>query len=197
MKHIFAKGLWGLFGAVIAFSLVGCATNQPTANRTPIDQVPMYGNMDRSSIPELKAADEAFIAGITKEYGSREQASKQVAMNGFIYSRQGQWDIGIKRFNQAWLLDPNNYEAYYGFSMFFVQQNKFCEAMAMIEKALSLNPPHTVGIYSDAGGLFTMCAMQDKSFPLEKKALDNGAKPFSENFINNLKQKMPEPASLN
>ena len=81
--------------------------------------------------------------------------------------------------------------------MFFVQQNKFCEAMAMIEKALSLNPPNTVGIYSDAGGLFTMCAMQDKSFPLEKKALDNGAKPFSENFINNLKQKMPEPASLN
>ena len=30
-----------------------------------------------------------------------------------------------------------------------------------------------------------------------KKALDNGAKPFSKNFINNLKQKIPEPTSLN
>ena len=125
-----------------------------------------------------------------------------------------------------------------------MRQNKFCEATDMIEKALNLNHPDVVGIYYSAGLIFTMCAMQDKSFPLDKKAkllaqsdeffkkgetlepdkgnayriqaityyirgdyanawnrvkkaLDNGAKPFSENFINNLKQKMPEPTSLN
>ena len=59
-----------LFASIIGFSQSIRAEGQ-----TPIDQVPMYGGMDRAAVPELKAADEKLIADTTSHFGTREKAS--------------------------------------------------------------------------------------------------------------------------
>ena len=64
-----------LFFLGVVMLVTGCAVNSsPEWTRT--DEVPMYGGMDRTAYPELKAADEKFIADVTREWGSREKAAQ-------------------------------------------------------------------------------------------------------------------------
>ena len=75
----------------------------------------MYGGMDRSAVPELKAADEQFISSVPKQFGSRERASQLWMGQGYRFYQRDELDIAMKRLNQAWLLNPRNPEAYMGF----------------------------------------------------------------------------------
>ncbi|RCS59779.1 tetratricopeptide repeat protein [Parvibium lacunae] len=135
----------------------------------PIDQIPMYGGMDRSMIPELKAGDEKFIADTTKHYGTREKASAAFVNNGFAYYQRDDLVNAMRRFNQAWLLNPQNPEVYAGFGAVLHDQGKNCEGMQMMEKAIELNPPTFQGIYPDAARLITLCAISDKNLTSEAK----------------------------
>jgi Flp pilus assembly protein TadD len=135
----------------------------------PIDQVPMYGSMDRSTIPELKAADEKLIADTTNHYGTREKASAAFVNNGFAYYQRDDLVNAMRRFNQAWLLNPQNPEVYAGFGAVLHDKGKYCEAMQMLEKAIALNPPTFQGIYPDAARVMTLCAVSDKALTTEAK----------------------------
>ena len=135
----------------------------------PIDQVPMYGGMDRSAIPELKAGDEKLIADTTSQFGTRQKASAAFVNNGFAYYQRDDLANAMRRFNQAWLLDPSNPEVFAGFGSVLHDQGKNCEAMQMMEKALALNPPKFQGIYPDAARMITLCAVSDKGLTAEAK----------------------------
>ena len=150
--------------------LVGCATSMPSGNGTPVDQVPMYGGMDRSAIPELKAADEKLIKDTIEYYGSREMACAAFLKNGFTYYRKDDLANAMRRFNQAWFLDAQNAEVYWGFGTILHDLGENCEAMQMINKALNLKPPTTQGFYPDAGRIITLCAVSDKITSGEEKS---------------------------
>jgi Tfp pilus assembly protein PilF len=137
--------------------------------KIPIDQVPMYGGMDRSTIPELKAADEKLIADTTNHYGTREKASTAFVNNGFAYYQRDDLANAMRRFNQAWLLNPQNPEVYAGFGSVLHDKGRNCEAMQMMEKAIALNPPTFQGIYPDAARIITLCAVSDKDLSAEAK----------------------------
>ncbi len=129
----------------------------------------MYGGMDRSLVPELKASDEKLIADTTAHYGSRRKASSAFVNNGFIYYQQDDLEKAMRRFNQAWLIDPENPEAYWGFASVLQDRGKNCDAKGMMEKALTLNPPIFQGFYPDAARVLTLCAITDKSLSAEEK----------------------------
>jgi hypothetical protein len=74
------------------------------AASVPIDQVPMYGGMDRAAVPALKAADEKLIADTTQHYGSRAKASAAFVDAGMNYYYHDDLAAAMRRFNQAWLL---------------------------------------------------------------------------------------------
>lgn len=117
-----------LFG--IAIILSGCTGPKDLQNRsdptkyvpqpaqkvrTPIDQVPMYGGMDRQSVPELKKGDEEFIEKVSSAFGGRENAAKKWVVQAFAFYNHDELDMAMRRFNQAWLLNPKNPEVYWGF----------------------------------------------------------------------------------
>jgi len=137
--------------------------------KIPLDQLPMYGKMDRNAIPEVRAGDEKLIADTTKGFGSREKASAAFVNNGFAYYQRDDLANAMRRFNQAWLLDPNNPEVYAGFATVLHDQGKNCEAMEMMERALALNPPTFQGIYPDAARIITLCAAGDKGMTADEK----------------------------
>jgi tetratricopeptide (TPR) repeat protein len=100
---------------LLTLLLVGCVVVQNDPRLRSIDQVPMYGGMDRQSVPELKKADEAFIESVSSAFGGRERAAKRWVDQAFAFYNHGDLDMAMKRFNQAWLLDPKNPEVYWGF----------------------------------------------------------------------------------
>ena len=135
---------------------------------TRIDQVPMYGGMDRNSVPELKAADEQLLARTTKGFGNREKASAAFVNHGFQFYGQDDLAMAMKRFNQAWLLNPRNPEVYWGFGSVLHDQGKNCEARKMMEKALSYDY-YITGLYPDAARIYTLCSVSDKALSAETK----------------------------
>ena len=150
--------------------LAGSSASIRAATQIPVDQVPMYGGMDRGAISELKAADEKLIADTSRRYGTREKASAAFVGNGFSYYQRNDLANAMRRFNQAWLLDPKNAESFAGFGSVLHDQGKNCEAMQLFEKALALNPPTFQGIYPDAARIVTLCAVSDKTLSAEAKA---------------------------
>ena len=147
----------------IAVFLGGCAAGGgPTARGSGIDQAPMYGGMDRQSVPELKQADEQLIAGTTKEFGSREKASDAFVDQGIRYYKSDNYAGAMRRFNQAWLLNPNNPDVFWGFGMVFHDEGNVCEAKNMLDRAISLKLSKPIAL-ADAGRIYTLCAVSNQS----------------------------------
>lgn len=147
---------------------MGCANISGGARGRGIDQYPMYGGMDRNAYPQLKAGDEQFISGVTKEVGSRESASDRFVEEGIRYYSQNNYSMAMKRFNQAWLLNPNNPDAFWGFAVVFHDESRNCESKKMIDRALALNLAKPIAL-ADAGRIYTLCAVSDKSIDQQTK----------------------------
>jgi tetratricopeptide (TPR) repeat protein len=143
--------------------LGGCAAGGGPAPRgSGIDQVPMYGGIDRHSVPQLKQADEELIAGTTKEFGSREKASDAFVDQGIRYYKADNYAAAMRRLNQAWTLNPNNPDVFWGFGMVFHDEGNVCEAKNMIDRAISLDLSKPIAL-ADAGRIYTLCAASSQS----------------------------------
>ncbi|WP_223787780.1 hypothetical protein [Marinicella meishanensis] len=97
-----------------------------------IDQVPMYGGMDRSADPRLAAGDAQFTAQVLAEYGDPRTGSLAYVDQGFAYYAEDNLDDAMRRFNQAWLLDDSNPEVYYGFGSVLLMTAGACPAQDML-----------------------------------------------------------------
>lgn len=129
----------------------------------------MYGGMDRQSVPELKATDEELISGTTKEFGSREKASEIFVEQGVRYYQQNNYPAAMRRFNQAWLLNPKNPNAFWGFAVVYHDQEKVCEAKDMIDRALNFGLSKSIAL-ADSGRIYTLCAVfSEKPFDTATK----------------------------
>jgi len=89
--------------------------NTAFADSLPTNQLPMYGEREKTA--EMKNADAAFIASIEKQGLSRQEGAKQVIQSGWSYWAKRDLATAMSRFNQAWLLDPENGNAYHGFAL--------------------------------------------------------------------------------
>ena len=98
--------------------------------------LPMYGGKPR------EPADEQFIAAATKQAGSKEIASQQHVEFGWNYLHMRDPDTAMRRFNQAWLLNPQNADVFVGFGSVAIAKRNPHQAIEMLNRALVLNPQH-------------------------------------------------------
>jgi Tfp pilus assembly protein PilF len=133
-----------------------------------IDQVPMYGGMDRSQFETLKQADEQLIRDTTKQFGSREKSSMAFVGTAFNYYQQGDNQRAMARFNQAWLMNPDNPEVYWGFSAILHDAGKFCEGFRLLELGVSKGPMQSA-YKPDLAVLYANCAIQNSQISEEEK----------------------------
>jgi Tfp pilus assembly protein PilF len=85
------------------------------AEQLPINQLPMYGGGAKSDA--MKKADEALISSIEKRGISRKEAAKSSIRLAWGYWQKQDVATAMSRFNQAWMLDPENGNSYYGFAL--------------------------------------------------------------------------------
>ncbi|KGD92110.1 hypothetical protein JL37_15780 [Achromobacter sp. RTa] len=153
-----------------ALWLAGCAAGgAPVVPKAGLDEAPMYGGADRSAAADLRAADDKLIAEATQSYGSRESASRAWVEQGYRFYQADQLGMAMRRFNQAWLLDSKNPQVYTGFAAVLHDEGRFCDAMNMMDRALSLDPRSFQGSYADAGRTAARCAAEDKTLPPEAR----------------------------
>jgi tetratricopeptide (TPR) repeat protein len=145
--------------------LAGAVSTAPAAEAGTQDPsvLPMYGGLDRQSDPVLKGADDALIEGTTKAFGSRAAASKRFTDEGFRFYFHDDLSTAMRRFNQGWLLDPNNPDVFYGFMAVSNDLEKYCDARRFGEQAFALGLEKSAETLADAGRATALCAMHDPS----------------------------------
>lgn len=138
MKRIIIVTVLFLIGSGIFLS---CANYQDKNT----NEIPMYGGIPKT--PEQQAIDNEFIESVVKQFGSKEVAAQNATKLAWQYF-YGKNDAktAMKRFNQAWLLDPNNSDAYYGFAFLSSLEGKTDEAILLYEKSLELNPNNPMAL---------------------------------------------------
>jgi tetratricopeptide (TPR) repeat protein len=149
----------GLLGAVTVFPVrAGVAQSDGDATT----KLPMYGQPEIARPEDLKKTDEAFIRDATFRFGSRGAASRALSEQGWANVRQGMLDVAMRRFNEAWLLNPKNYQAFWGFGAVLSEQGKLTAAIEQLETARELidEPKQKVLLLCDLGTVHSVYAVR-------------------------------------
>jgi tetratricopeptide (TPR) repeat protein len=144
-----------LGAGLIAVSLAALGPGWAGAQSDPTEGLPMFGQPAIARPENLKKTDEAFIRDTTFRFGSRPVASRALADQGWASLRKGMLDIAMRRFNEAWLLNPKNYQAFWGFGAVLSEQRKLAEAIEQLETARSLvdDPRQRLALLADLGAV--------------------------------------------
>ncbi len=140
-----------VLGMVLSLSgFVRAAETVEDANR-----LPMFGQPRVARSAVQKQADEAFIRDNTLRYKTRQAASSAFAAQGWTALRAKQLDTAMLRFNHAWLLNPKNYSAFWGFGAVLSERGKLLDAMEYLETARELidDPTQRSALLADLGNL--------------------------------------------
>jgi tetratricopeptide (TPR) repeat protein len=115
--------------------------------------LPEYGHVQKTN--EQLEADQELIKDEVKQYRTHRKASDTLISFGFNNIYAGDIKKAMYRFNQAYLLDPENENVYWGFASVYFSFNDYNEALAQLEKGLSINP-NCANILTDKATIYTV-----------------------------------------
>jgi tetratricopeptide (TPR) repeat protein len=124
--------------SIPAFSQQISYTDWKKEAETQINLQPEYGNIPKSK--EQIEEDRQFIETVLKQDTTHRKGSEHLVKLGFTYLYRGDMETAMRRFNQAWLLDPKNENAYWGYAVVYFAFNDLKEASKQLDKGLLLNP---------------------------------------------------------
>jgi Tfp pilus assembly protein PilF len=136
----------------------------------PLNEQPMYGNQPKTT--EMQAADDQFIANAAKLGYNRVQASdKSVQLGWQYFSQRHDIATAMKRFNQAWLADPDNGDAFHGFAILVMERDHDAtQADDLFQKGIA-KPRQSPGIWLDYGRFLLSTSKPAAAVPVLRKAL--------------------------
>ena len=109
------------------FLLLGILTFSCNSNsQDPDNKKPMYGEVTKSN--KYKKADDDFIKACLKEYKTIDSSVSVHIGFAWRYYYNGDLNTAMKRFNQAWLLNPEYPDSYFGFASLLESQGDTTEA---------------------------------------------------------------------
>ena len=100
----------------------------------------------------MQEADRRFIEGALNTGMTRVQASDKSVQLGWQYF-QSRHDIAtaMKRFNQAWLLDPENGDAFHGYAVLVMERDHDAVQAELLFRRGAESPRQSPGIWLDYG----------------------------------------------
>jgi tetratricopeptide (TPR) repeat protein len=135
------------FAFLVIFSLLFINCNQPE-EKGNINELPMYGNVNKTK--EQIEVDNNFLNECRKLPGGIDSAATKAIKRGWEYFFKNDFSTSMKRFNQAWLLNPKRAEIYWGFGAICGQEGKVDESIKYLEMAISLDSLNG-RLYADFG----------------------------------------------
>jgi hypothetical protein len=109
---------------------------------------PLFGGLSVADATRL--IGEKQLAAIAASFASRAEASTFFANKGYEYLGENQPDTAAYRFNLAWLLNPQNADAFRGLGILASRQPTPDAAIALLTQGLALAPANA-SILSDLG----------------------------------------------
>jgi tetratricopeptide (TPR) repeat protein len=104
-----------------------------------VSVIPMYGGIET---PEMRQAHDEYIESMLEAYKTKEASAEVAVKLGWREMAKRDWRTAIRRFNQAWLLNPLYGEIYWGFGAAQAYAGNYEDAEKHFEKAYSLLSGH-------------------------------------------------------
>lgn len=105
----------------------------------PLAEQALYGGVDKT--PDMLRADEALKASVAAQGLTLVQGAEAAFQKGLEALNQADYGLAMRRFNQGWVLNPNNARVHSGFGIVaFVRDNDVAIAKAHFEQARALEP---------------------------------------------------------
>ena len=120
-------------------------------SKTDMRLLPKYGNLEKTK--KQKKADVIFIDSMRKQDSSFRKASDRFIRLGFYFLFNNDLKAAMYRFNQAYLLDSNNTDIYWGFGAVYMTLGQYQKAKKQYEEGLKINPDNT-HLLTDYGTYF-------------------------------------------
>lgn len=138
---------------------------QKRAQKKP-NLLPMYGGMPKSK--SMMAADQKFLSTVDAHGGSRSDNSREFSKLGWQSIQNRDAITAMNRFNQAWLLDSTNAEAYRGFGYILGMFEAYSESFSHFNRAVHYDSSN-VGMLNDY--VFMMLVKQ-KALPTKSDIIN-------------------------
>ena len=138
----------------------------------PTNEQPFFGFAVKND--EDRAADDKFVDAIVAATGSREKAFEETTMRAWRAVQGGRIREAALRFNQAYLISPDQSSVYHGFAV--ISQARFNDLDAADELfKIALKQPHPVKALSADYGRFLLMAKRprDAQSVLEQAVKDS------------------------
>ena len=103
-----------------------------------INLLPMYGEVEKCK--KQIEIDTDFILESEQKFKSKKIASEYYISKGWEYYYANESDLSMKRFNQAWILDKNNSEIYWGFGNLLGKKSEFKKSIKYFMKSIEIEP---------------------------------------------------------
>jgi tetratricopeptide (TPR) repeat protein len=149
-----------------------------------IHLLPLFGEFDKTDAQ--KALDTEFLKACDLNFKNRHEASEFFAARAWEYLGEGERDTAMYRFNLAYLLDDENFDAYWGLGVIAYQNEKYAQAINLMNRGLEIED--NVTLIVDLSTVYIKCFTVDaekedlkKAFELLTKALTK--QPESSNAL--------------
>jgi tetratricopeptide (TPR) repeat protein len=160
-----------LLAAIFLFCMAHAVMAQPTLPTYPPNERPMYGLVQKNQA--MLDADKQFIDTVLSMGYTREAGANKSVELGWQYFTKGDIPNAMRRFNQAWLLDPNNPAVYHGFAVaLFQRDGKGAAAAAeeLFRHSLSFANAWPVG-YADYGRFLLRTDRPREAVPIVERGI--------------------------
>lgn len=138
----------------------------------PPNQVPMFGGVSKND--GMRAADQAFFDRVRELGATPSEGAPKFVVLGFRYFAKRDLVASIKRFNQAWMLDPTVGDIYHGFALIKIVRDRdlaTAEKFFRIAVGYSNTGPRA---YADYGRLLLMTNRPAEAIPVLRTAVAMG-----------------------
>ncbi|MGX5691427.1 tetratricopeptide repeat protein [Arcticibacter tournemirensis] len=144
--------------------------------KSNIRLLPQYGGAEKTQ--EQKSADQELIDAYTAQEGSRRKGSELLVKLGFDYLYRGDLKTAMYRFNQAWILDSGNANAYWGFGAVYFSFGDFDNAQKQYDQGLKIDENST-NILTDKATIYMTSYMNGENESDYNQALTLFRKSYS------------------
>jgi Tfp pilus assembly protein PilF len=149
--------------------------------KAPINEQPFFGFAAKNS--EQQAADANFVNAIIQAAGTREKAYEETTKRGWRAINANRMGEAAQRFNQAFLISPEQSGVYQGFAAVTLARFKDLDATEELFK-VALKQPHPMKALNADYGRFLLIAKRPKDAqPVLERAVKD-APDFADAWTN-------------
>ncbi|MEC4719813.1 tetratricopeptide repeat protein [Noviherbaspirillum sp. CPCC 100848] len=135
----------------------------------PAHLMPMFGGQSqRTSSKNQKA----LVAFYEKRGFTRKEGARELVVMGWNALEKKDYANAISQLNQAWLLDPENADVYYGFARIVEKRDKDMKSAEVLYRQAITKEDVAPETYVDYGRILLVQGRVDDSLEVSYKALD-------------------------